>query len=149
MCDYSLHHVASRPAKAGDKLVSSSFFNSVSRGFADVDDPHLAVCLRPGTELAFDRDVEVEPNFILFPRRKIRSRVARFRQIDIDNPTTHHDALEFPDGRIVMVTRLVPGQIATVLQMPVMLNPTETAARKRPAMTEEARRWWPSTEPLR
>ena len=32
MCDYSLHHVTSRPAKVGDKLVTTNFKNSVTRG---------------------------------------------------------------------------------------------------------------------
>jgi len=46
------------------------------------------------------------------------SRVARFRQVNKDQQHMHHDALEFPDGRIVLLTRLVPGQRATVLQLP-------------------------------
>jgi hypothetical protein len=33
MCDYSLRHVASRPARVGDKLVSTTFVNSSTRGF--------------------------------------------------------------------------------------------------------------------
>jgi hypothetical protein len=118
MCDYSLQHVASRPAKAGDKLVSTRFHGSVTRGFADASDPDTAVCLLPGTEVAFDRSVEFEPRFALFPRRKVADRVARFRQIDMDKPSTHHDALEFPNGQIVLLTRLVEGQTVTVLQMP-------------------------------
>ena len=31
---------------------------------------------------------------------------------------THHDALEFPDGEVVLVSRLCEGQRATVLQLP-------------------------------
>ena len=54
MCDYSLHTVTSRPAKVGDKLVSTEFRNSVTRGFSAVGDPTVAVCLRPGTEIAFE-----------------------------------------------------------------------------------------------
>jgi hypothetical protein len=57
MCDYSLHLVASRPAKVGDKLVSTNFANSMTRGFAAVGEPTVAVCLLPGTEVAFERDV--------------------------------------------------------------------------------------------
>jgi hypothetical protein len=56
MCDYSLE-LASRPAKVGDKLVSTSFPHTVTRGFASVDEPNVAVCLLPGTELAFDKEV--------------------------------------------------------------------------------------------
>ena len=36
MCDYSLHHVANRPAKIEDKLVATKFHNSITRGFAAV-----------------------------------------------------------------------------------------------------------------
>ncbi len=63
MCDYSLHHVATRPAKTEDKLVTTKFTNSITRGFAAVDEPHVAVCLLPGTEVAFDDNVECEPSF--------------------------------------------------------------------------------------
>jgi hypothetical protein len=34
MCDYSLHLVASRPAKVGDRLVATDFLKSITRGFA-------------------------------------------------------------------------------------------------------------------
>lgn len=118
MCDYSLHHVASRPAKVGDKLVTTKFDNSITRGFASVDDPNVAVCLLPGTEVAFDREVECDPVIGLLPNRKLGQKVARFRQVDIHEPHVHHDALEFPNGQTVLVTRLSEGQRATVLQLP-------------------------------
>ena len=118
MCDYSLHPVASRPAKVGDKLVASHFVNSVTRGFAAVGQRDVAVCLLPGTELAFDDDVRYERSFSLFGKVRVNHKVARFCQVDLKDPHVHHDALEFPDGRIVKVTRLVAGQTATVLQLP-------------------------------
>ena len=118
MCDYSLHHVATRPAKIEDRLVTTKFHNSITRGFAAIDNPRVAVCLLPGTELAFDRDVECEPALTIFPTKKIGQRVARFRQINMDQPTMHHDALEFPDGQVVLLTSLCDNQHATVLQMP-------------------------------
>jgi hypothetical protein len=40
----------------------------------------------------------------------------------MDNPCSHHDALEFPDGRIVLLTHLLSGQHATVLQLPAQTN---------------------------
>jgi hypothetical protein len=120
MCDYSLHHVASRPAEVGDQLVTNKFVNSITRGFAAVGQPNVAVCLLPGTELAFEKDVECEPTFGFLPIRRIREKVARFRQVDIDQPHVHHDALEFPNGQIVLLTRLCEGQRATVLQLPAM-----------------------------
>jgi hypothetical protein len=125
MCDYSLHHVASRPAKVGDKLVSTTFAGSITRGFAAVGEPNVAVCLMPGTELAFDRDVESDATFRFLPARRTRGRVARFRQVNLDQPTAHHDALEFPDGQVVLVTALCEGQYATVLQLPASSRPAE------------------------
>jgi len=56
MCDFSLQSVRSRPAKVGDKLVTRDF-RTGTRGFAAADDPELAVCVKPGTELAFTREV--------------------------------------------------------------------------------------------
>jgi hypothetical protein len=123
MCDYSLQHVASRPAKVQDKLVTATFPNSITRGFASVGEPAVAVCLLPGTEIAFDKDVEYRPAFRLFRSRRAGQRLARFRQIDANQPSVHHDALEFPDGQVVLVTRLTPGQTATVLQLPAAARP--------------------------
>ena len=118
MCDYSLHHVATRSAKVDDKLVSTKFGNSITRGFAEVGEPNVAVCLLPGTEIAFERNVECEPALGILPTRKIGQNIARFRQINMDQPHTHHDALEFPSGQIVPLTRLREGQFASVLQLP-------------------------------
>src|SRR5262245_55858566 len=130
MCDYSLHHVATRPAKIEDKLVATKFNNSITRGFAAVGEPHVAVCLLPGTEVAFDQNVECEPSFGIgiLPNKKIGQRLARFRQINMDNAVTHHDALEFPDGQVVLVTRLCEGQRATVLQLPAGTGPSTAGA---------------------
>jgi hypothetical protein len=128
MCDYSLHHVASRPATVGDKLVTTRFVNTPTGGFAALDNANVAVCLRPGTELAFEHDVECEPLLGILPSRKIGQRLARFRQINIEQACVHHDALEFPDGKIVLVTRLREGQQATVLQMPAVIRSERVAA---------------------
>jgi hypothetical protein len=113
-CDYSLQFVASRPAKIGDQVISTKFNNSITRGFSAVGEPNVAVCLLPGTEVAFERDVEYD----LFPDRKVGERLARFRKVNMDRPDAHHDALEFPNGEVVLVTRLYEGQRATVLQLP-------------------------------
>ena len=122
MCDYSLQHLASRPAKVGDKLVTTQFNNSITRGFAAVGEPNVAVCLLPGTEVAFEKEIEFEPGFAFLSSsargKTIWDKVARFRQVNTDKPHVHHDALEFPEGEIVLVTRLYPGQHATVLQLP-------------------------------
>ena len=123
MCDYSLHLVASRPAKVGDSLIATDFAKSITRGFAAAGEPDVAVCLLPGTELAFDNDVQYDRAFSLFGRARVHHNVARFRQVNMDDPNVHHDALEFPDGQIVLVTRLTVGQRATVLQMPNAAQP--------------------------
>jgi len=122
MCDYSLHLIASRPAKVADKLVSTDFVKSITRGFTEIGQPDVAVCLLPGTELAFDTEVQFDRAFSMFGKARVEHRVARFRQVNMDDPHVHHDALEFPGGQIVMVTRLVPGQTATVLQLPAAPN---------------------------
>lgn len=133
MCDYSLHAVSNRPAKVGDKLVSTCFVNSFTRGFASVDEPGVAVCLRPGTELAFEREAMIDHGFgRLLPRLgfgKIGEKLARFRQINTKRPDVHHDALEFPNGKVVLVTRLAEGQRVSVLQLPAepqLVQETET-----------------------
>src|SRR5712671_1687575 len=91
MCDYSLHHVATRPAQIEDKLVTTKFSNSITRGFSAVGEPDVAVCLLPGTEIAFDENVECEPAFGIgiFPNEKIEQRLARFRQINMDNAVAY------------------------------------------------------------
>ena len=86
------------------------------------------ICLRPGTEIAFEEEACREG--ALF-RRKMGDRVARFRQVDLDNPTVHHDALEFPDGTIVKVNDLVVGQRARIVQLPA--EPKIAAAEPRSA----------------
>ena len=116
MCDYSLHLVASRPAKVGDKLVSTSFPHTTTRGFASVDDRNVAVCLLPGTELAFEEEVRCDTGMVFSWR--LGHTVAKFQQVDKNRSNVYHDALEFPDGKIVLLTQLCKGQRATVLQLP-------------------------------
>ena len=117
MCDYSLDHVASRAAEVGERLTSTRFLDTCTRGFASVSEPNVAICLRPGTELVFEKELRCEGTFFGFKR--LRHKVARFRQINEDRLDVHHDALELPDGQIVLVTKLKEGQRATVLQLPV------------------------------
>lgn len=134
MCDYSLHSVQSRPAKIDDKLVVTKFPGTTTRGFAAVGNPAVAVCLRPGTELVFEHAAAYRTPFgQIFPflRNKTAGTLARFRQIDVDELYNHHDALEFADGTIVLVTDLVCGQVAAVLQMPIEQDPSRTADATR------------------
>ena len=132
MCDYSLHLVASRPAKVGDRLITTDFATSITRGFAAVGEPEVAVCLLPGTELAFEDDVQYDRALSLFGKAHVNHRVARFRQVNMNDPHAHHDALEFPDGRTVLLTLLCQGQAATVLQLPARpVTAAEVDAQKR------------------
>jgi hypothetical protein len=117
MCDYSLHAVTSRPAEVGEELVTTTFRGTSTRGFASEKEPGVAVCLLPGTELAFAEDVRYDNRWIW--TRTINSRVGKFGKIDPLVPERHHDAVEFADGSYVLVTQLVEGQRVTVLQLPV------------------------------
>jgi hypothetical protein len=124
MCDYSLESVMNRPAKVGDKLVTTTFATSITRGFGAVEDQKVAVCLRPGTEIAFEQEVEYDGLLPFFGNRKAGAKLARFRQINHDIPS-HRDALEFPNGKVVLVTKLAQGQHAKVLQLPASAHTVE------------------------
>jgi hypothetical protein len=118
MCDYSLHGVKSRPAKVGDKLTTHNF-GTGTVGFAASEDMNIAVCVLPGTELSFADEVRCLPTGLLAWRDEmIAHKTAIFRQVNKDKVAAHHDALEFPDGRIALLTRLCEAQQATVLQLP-------------------------------
>lgn len=132
MCDYSLHAVATRPARVGDKLVTTRFPNTLTHGFSALGEPEVAVCLMPGTELAFERDIEWDAGFVFSSRKSVGERVARFRHVDA-NPNRHRDALEIPGGYTVLLTRLCEGQHATVLQLPAAPEHEHGAAEQRTA----------------
>ena len=118
MCDYSLHNVKSRPAKVGDKLTTRNF-NTGTRGFAAPEDASTAVCVLPGTELAFATEVKCGPSGLFGLKvTTLNHSTAIFRQVNKDEPRAHHDALEFPDGQMVLLTDMLEGQEATVLQLP-------------------------------
>jgi hypothetical protein len=130
MCDYSLENVVSRDAKIGDTLVTTDFANSTTRGFAEVECPQMAVCLRPGTEIAFDKEVEYDGVLPFLRNRKTGAKLARFRQISHDIPG-HRDALEFHNGKIVLLTKLVKGQRARVLQLPPFSEKANVSAGEK------------------
>src|SRR3954471_6329372 len=125
MCDYSLHAVATRPAVVGETLISTSFRGTSTRGFASESEPAVAVCLLPGTELAFAQDVRYDSRWIW--TKTIGFRVGKFNAINPHVRERHHDAIEFPDGRYVLVTQLCEGQRVTVLQLPVRQPAVERA----------------------
>ena len=127
MCDYSLHAVASRPAKVGETLVSTSFYGTSTRGFAAKGEPGVAVCLLPGTELAFEHEVRYSRHWL--STKSAGFRVARFCRIEPKAPHQHRDALSFPDGSTVLVNLLSEGQSALVVQLPVIRREHSVDAR--------------------
>ena len=132
MCDYSLHTVKSRPAKVGERL-TTHHFNTYTTGFAAPEDIDTAVCVLPGTELAFA--TPVRRNRLRWLGWKVETlphTTAIFRQVKKENPYTHHDALEFPDGKMVLLTDLLEGQEATVLQLPAQpVTAADVKAKER------------------
>jgi hypothetical protein len=136
MCDYSLHAVASRPARVGETIVTSGFYGTSTRGFASKEEPGVAVCLLPGTELAFEHEVRYNPNWLL--TKKSRFCVARFCAIEPGVPHQHHDALSFPNGNTVLVNLLSEGQCARVLQLPVIRHEQTVKVNAGEALTPAA-----------
>jgi hypothetical protein len=137
MCDFSLQHIASRPAKVGDKLVTT-YFNTGTGGFMPADtlpgETKVAVCVMPGTELAFEDGIATRSFYLGYSKRA--SKVARFTQVDKHIMQAHHDAIELPDGEVILLTRLYEGQTATVLQLPAEpKNEAEAEAQKHAEFT--------------
>src|SRR5258708_20436595 len=119
MCDYSLHNVRTRPAKVGEKLVTHDF-GTGTRGFAAPEDCSVAVCILPGTELAFEKPVKYQTTLMF--HANTGHTVAIFRQIDKGGLHVNHDALEFPDGEIVLLTLRCEVQTPTALPLPTRPN---------------------------
>src|ERR1700753_960759 len=80
MCDYSLHAVATRPAKAGETLITTTFRGTSTRGFASQDDLEVAGCLLPGPELVFAENVKYDSRWIW--TRRARFQVGKLGEID-------------------------------------------------------------------
>jgi hypothetical protein len=134
MCDYSLHHVGSRPAEIGEKL-TTQYFGTGTVGFAAPEDESVAVCVSPGTELSFAGEVRCMPRTLGWNERVIKHKTAIFRHVNQKYRWPHHDALEFPNGQIVLLTLLKPGQQATVLQLPASAG-VRTAQETEPAKSQ-------------
>ena len=117
MCDYSLECVKSRPAKVGDKLTTRDF-GWGTRGFAASEDESIAVCVLPGTELSFAGEIRSVRRAFAWSERVIKHKTAIFRHVNQEYRWVNHDALEFPDGQMLLLTLLAEGQRATVLQLP-------------------------------
>jgi hypothetical protein len=133
MCDYSLHDVKTRPAKVGDRLTTRNFGRG-TRGFAASEDENVAVCVLPGTELSFAGDGRSVLRSFAWSERVINHKTAIFRQVNLEKKWVHHDALEFPDGEIVLLTFLREDQEATVLQLPASAGVKVTQPTEEPVI---------------
>jgi hypothetical protein len=110
-------------------------FGTGTRGFAASEDANIAVCVLPGTELSFSSEVACQSTtFFTWRKKVVKYKTAIFRQLNKQKVAAHHDALEFPDGRVVLLTFLCEGQQATVLQLPAEpMIPRELENQKRAA----------------
>jgi hypothetical protein len=131
ICDYSLTHLASRPAVVGDELTTKNF--GYSTGFCGTD-PNVAVCVRPGTELAFSDPIKIKMRFGTADAETLSFTTAIFRQRDKEYKHTHHDMLEMPDGQMFYLNDLEPDQRASVLQLPA--EPVNEAERDEQTRAE-------------
>jgi hypothetical protein len=128
MCDYSLSACKTRDAQVADELISGAIVNeygnrTTTKGFYTKGVEDVAVCLRPGTELAFEMDVAfLDKHHYSVKERKVASRVACFREVNESVKYKHHDALEFSDGTVVFLNDLVEGQRCRVLQLPATVK---------------------------
>jgi len=122
----------SRPARVGDQLTTRDF-GTGTLGFSAHEDPTVAVCVLPGTELAFAKEVTIRAfGFLGLKKKSTRYTTAVFRQINKSEACRHHDSLEFPDGNLVLLTQLWEGQKATVLQLPAQpTTPAELEMQRR------------------
>lgn len=125
---------------AGDRVVLSHFVRTTTRGFADPKIDNCAVCLKPGTELVFDKDIRYDG---IFWTRNSKQRVARFRKVDENKYHTHHDAIELPDGKVILLTNLKAGQVAHVVQLPRKPWQSMDTSQRPPAMPDENETRWP------
>lgn len=125
MCDYSLTSVKSRAAQLEDKLITTNF-GTGTVGFADVSDDKTAICVLPGTEIAFEEEVRsTNTTSRTFPKAAV------FTQVRKDELHCHHDALEFADGTSMLLALLHTGQRARVLQLPAAPKTEKEAEDQR------------------
>jgi hypothetical protein len=135
MCDYSAKSAKTRAAVRGDMILTNDI-SKHTRGFASVIEPATAVCLLPGTQLAFDGPIQFwQPDVAGKVAQKVSClhRVATFVQVDKHDQHTHHDALQFADDSVIKLNDLVPGQTARVLQLPALPTTPQEVERQRRA----------------
>lgn len=109
MCDYSLEMYGSRPAREGEKYVTSRF-PSGTIGIASPGKPTTAVCMQCDTQLLIE-DIPVE----LQTRYGIGSKEhATFVRLDSGS---YRDGLKFKNGAEVSLQKLEPGIGVSVVSL--------------------------------
>jgi len=115
MCNYSNYAAETRDAVQGEVLVVHY------GGFSDPENLNIAVCLKPGTELGFDEPIRHRGSYRYsnhqWPNQLVDDRVLQVARSRIVGPE-NLDALEFSDGRYMLLSNLIAGQRAKVLQLP-------------------------------
>ena len=114
MRDDSLEHLASRPAKVGDKLVTTNSADRLRAPSAQSASPRSPFVFSLGQSLHLSARSKPHRDFRLRPR-KLGAKLARFRRVNEACRTMHHDALELPSGQVVLLTSLCEAQHATVI----------------------------------
>ena len=146
MCDYSLECVKSRPAAVGDVLTTHDFGTGTigfrSRSDRNVENEAMAVCVLPAPKWPSTRPssrvgLRNLRGHVNGAKRSVGDapapnvRTATFLQVNSGDQHTHHDALEFADGSIVLLTQLAPRQHAAVLTLPAKPETRKEEARQR------------------
>ena len=126
MCD---HNVEARPATNWFRHASLIRSRAVSPRLVS---PTFRYAFRPVPNWRSRRRSNTRPT-ASFQKKKLGETVARFCYVG-DGSHMHRDALEFPSGKIVLLTRLCDGQRATVLQLPAIPHVDHAHANEEQAL---------------
>lgn len=125
MCDYSLEMYASRPAREGERYVTTRF-PSGSIGLTAPGDTGCAICLQYDTPLV----LENVPAHLRGAEEADRVNVV-FARVE---GGAYHDAVAFPDGRTVSLQQLGVGVGVAVTalldRLATVRAPAHAAARR-------------------
>jgi hypothetical protein len=138
MCDYSMHAIKNRKAVVGDKVKTSDFMRTSSPGLESLTEPGVAICLIPGTGVEFDEPVQHRDIGLNF-NTPIPFKIGRYVR-KAGHETEFKDAVQFPDGSMVLMAYLVTNQTGTVTYVPEeIVKQTEQPAKKPVSRTRYQR----------
>ena len=107
MCDYSLHAVASRPAKVGETLITTTFPGTSTRGFAAEGRAGGCGLSASGNRISL-RSTASSTTRDGSGQRARASKLPRFREVEPNVlPSATMMRSNFPNGSYVLVTLLV------------------------------------------